>query len=201
MAGLVIGGHLLLVVGHHHAAAFGAHHDLVLGVFKLLHRHQPLVAARSQQRGFVDQIGQVRARKARRAARDHPRVHIGGQRNPFHVHAKDLFAPVDIGDRHHHLTVKPARPQQRGVEHVRAVGRSDDDDAFVGFKPVHFDQQLVKRLFAFVIRIAQTIPARPAHGVDFIDEDDARRVLLGLFEHVAHAARADADEHFDKIRT
>ena len=27
----------------------------------------------------------------------------------------------------------------------------------------------------------------PADRVNFINEDDARRVLLGLFEHVAHA--------------
>ncbi len=35
--------------------------------------------------------------------------------------------------------------------------------------------------------------------VDLVDEDDAGRVLLGLLEHVAHAARADADEHFDEV--
>ena len=35
--------------------------------------------------------------------------------------------------------------------------------------------------------------------VDFVDEDDAGRVLLRLLEHVAHAARADADEHFDEV--
>src|SRR3546814_15697440 len=38
-----------------------------------------------------------------------------------------------------------------------------------------------------------------AHGVDFVDEDDARRILLRLFEHVAHAGRADADEHLNEI--
>src|SRR3546814_18729324 len=34
-----------------------------------------------------------------------------------------------------------------------------------------------------------------------LDEDDARRVALRLFEHVADAAGADADEHFDEVRT
>ena len=38
-----------------------------------------------------------------------------------------------------------------------------------------------------------------ADRVDFVDEDDAGRVLLGLLEHVAHAAGADADEHFDEV--
>src|ERR1043166_5621624 len=38
-----------------------------------------------------------------------------------------------------------------------------------------------------------------ADGVDLIDEDDARRVLLALLEQVAHARRADADEHLDEL--
>ncbi len=36
----------------------------------------------------------------------------------------------------------------------------------------------------------------PADRVDLVDEDDAGGVLLRLLEHVAHAARADAHEHF-----
>ena len=39
-----------------------------------------------------------------------------------------------------------------------------------------------------------------AHGIDLVDEDDAGRVLLGLLEHVAHAAGADADEHLHEVR-
>src|SRR6516225_9197720 len=38
-------------------------------------------------------------------------------------------------------------------------------------------------------------------GIDFIDEDDARRILLALLEQIAHAARADANEHLHEIRT
>jgi len=37
-----------------------------------------------------------------------------------------------------------------------------------------------------------------ADGVDLVDEDDARRDALGLVEQIAHAAGADADEHFDE---
>ena len=39
----------------------------------------------------------------------------------------------------------------------------------------------------------------PAHRVDFIDENDAGRMLLGLLEHVAHARGADTHEHFDEV--
>ena len=43
--------------------------------------------------------------------------------------------------------------------------------------------------------------AMTADRVDFVDEDDARRVLLGLLEHVAHAAGAHAHEHLDEVRS
>ena len=36
--------------------------------------------------------------------------------------------------------------------------------------------------------------------VDFVDEHDTRRVFLGLFEHVADTACANANEHFHKVR-
>ena len=35
--------------------------------------------------------------------------------------------------------------------------------------------------------------------VDFVDEDDAGGILLALLEHVAHARRADTDEHLDEV--
>ena len=40
-----------------------------------------------------------------------------------------------------------------------------------------------------------------ADGVDLIDEDDARRLLLGLLEHVTHTGGTDTDEHLDEVRT
>ncbi len=66
---------------------------------------------------------------------------------------------------------------------------------------VHFDQQLVQGLLALIVTAAETGAAMAADGVDFIDEDDAGRVLLALFEQIADAAGADADEHFDEVRT
>ena len=68
-----------------------------------------------------------------------------------------------------------------------------------GFEAVHLDQQLVERLLALVVAAAEAGAAMAADRVDFVDEDDARRVLLRLLEHVAHAARADADEHLDEV--
>ena len=115
------------------------------------------------------------------------------------MHAEDLLATLDVGQRDRHLPVETARAQQCGIEHVGAIGRSDDDDAFVRLEPVHFDEQLVERLLALVIAIAEPRTAMAPDRVDFVDKDDARRALLRFDEHIANTARADADEHLDEI--
>src|SRR3546814_18661430 len=73
------------------------------------------------------------------------------------------------------------------------------DLALAALEAVHLDQQLVQRLLALVVPATQARAAMAADGVDLVDEDDARRVLLALLEHVAHAAGADADEHLDEV--
>ena len=36
--------------------------------------------------------------------------------------------------------------------------------------------------------------------INFINEDDAWRVFLGILEHVANPCRTDTNKHFDEIR-
>ena len=126
-------------------------------------------------------------------------IDVGRDRHLAHVHAQDLLAAGDVGVRHGDLTVEAARTQQGGIEHVGTVGRGDEDDALVGFEAVHLDQQLVEGLLALVVAAAEAGAAMAADRVDLVDEDDARRVLLRLLEHVAHAGSADADEHLDEV--
>jgi hypothetical protein len=45
------------------------------------------------------------------------------------------------------------------VEDVRTIGRRDQNDAFVRFEAVHFDEQLIERLLALVVP-----PPRPRRG-------------------------------------
>src|SRR5205807_5378713 len=83
---------------------------------------------------------------------------------------------------------------------VGAVRCGDQDDVRLDVEAVHLDEQLVERLLALVVPTAEPGTTVAADGVDLVDEDDARRVLLGLVEQVAHAAGADADEHLDELR-
>ncbi len=199
VARLVIGGELLLLVRHGHRTPLGAHQHLVLGVLEVGHGDQALADARGAQRRLVDEVGEIGTGEARRAARQHARIDVGRQRHLAHVDLEDLLAAADVRVGHHDLAVEAAGPQQCRIEHVGTVGGSDQDDAFVRLEAVHLDQQLIQRLLTLVVAAAQSGAAMTADCVDFVDEHDAGRVLLGLLEHVAHAGGADTDEHLDKV--
>ena len=139
---------------HHKGTPFRAHDDLVLGLLEILHVHQTLVGARGEQRRLVHQVGEIGAGETGRPAGDYIRVHVFGDRHLAHVHLEDQFASAYIRQRHVHLAVETAGAQERGVEHIGAVGGGDHDDAFVALKAVHLHQQLVQRLFALVVAAA-----------------------------------------------
>ncbi|MNM25767.1 hypothetical protein D3C81_362210 [compost metagenome] len=115
------------------------------------------------------------------------------------MHLQDLFTATHVRQTHHDLTVETAWTQQRRVKHVRTVGRSDDDNAFVAFKAVHLNQHLVQRLFTFIMTATQTGATLTTDGVDFIDEDDARCRFLRLLEHIAHTGSTHTDKHFHEV--
>ena len=109
------------------------------------------------------------------------------------MHLEDLLAAAHIGQRHHDLAVEAARTQQRRIEHVRTVRRGDHDHALAALEAVHLDQQLVQRLLALVVTTAETGAAMATDRVDFVDEDDARRVLLRLIEHDRRNRKSEDD--------
>ena len=114
---------------------------------------------------------------------------------------EDRQAFVEVRQRHHDLAVEAARTQQRRVQDVGSVRRGDDDDALGGVEAVHLVQHLVQRLLALVVAATEAGAALATNGVDLVDEDDGRRLLARGREEVAHAARADADEHLHEVRS
>src|SRR3546814_11242160 len=126
---------------------------------------------------------------------------VVSQRHGTHVDFQNLLTTAHVRQRHHDLTIETTRTQQRRIEHVRTVGRGDDDDDLAAFETVHFDQQLVQCLLALVVTATQTGAAMATDRVDFVDENDARRMLLGLLEHVAQPAGTDTHEHLDEVGT
>jgi hypothetical protein len=90
-------------------------------------------------------------------------------------------------------------PQEGRVEDLGAVGGRHDDEALAGVEAVHLGEELVEGLLALVVAGHDAHAARLADGVELVDEDDARGLGLRLLEEIAHARRADADEHLDEV--
>ena len=124
----------------------------------------------------------------------------GVERLVARVDLEDRAAAADVRPVEHHVAVEAARAEQRGVEDVGPVGGRDHDHVLVGLESVHLDEELVEGLLALVVTTAEAGATLASDRVDLVHEDDARRVLLGLVEEVADAARADADEHLDELR-
>src|SRR2546426_1551661 len=159
-----------------------------------------LAPPRGQDRGLVHHVGQIGAGEAWRDLRDLHQVDVLVERLSLDVHVKDGFAATNVWSIEHDLPIEPARPQQRRVQNVGPVRGGDDDDVRAGVEAVHLDEDLVQGLLALVVRTAEAGATLAADRVDLVDEDDAWRVALGLVEEVAHAGRADADEHLHELR-
>ena len=116
------------------------------------------------------------------------------------MHLEDPPAAGVVGRVDDDAAVEPARAQQRPVEDLRPVRRGQDDHALRPAEPVHLGEDLVQRLLALVVAGELLAGAAGAPDrVELVDEDDRRRLLLGLSEEVAHAAGADADDHLDEL--
>ena len=100
-------------------------------------------------------------------------------------------------------TCRSKRPgtEQRRVEHLGPIGGAHDDDGLARIEAVHLGQQLIERLLALFVAANRTLHAHLAERVELVDEHDARRLRFGLREQIAHARRADADEHLDELRS
>ena len=90
------------------------------------------------------------------------------------MYVEDRNAFGQIGQIDVDLTVENGRHAAKSlVEHVDTVGRGENDDTGVRAETVHFRQQLVERILAFVVAAeACSLGAGATHGVDFVDEHD-----------------------------
>ena len=200
MARLVVRSVPALGLGHDHAFALGAHQDLVFCLFKVLHFHRTGIAARCHQRSLITQICQISARHARGTPSDDAGIDILPQRHLSHVHIQNLLPATDIGQGDINLAIKPARAQQGRVQNVWPVGGCNHNHAHIGLKAVHLDEHLIEGLLAFVITASQAGTSLASDRINFIDEDDAGCVFLGVVKHVSNPRGSDSDEHFNEVR-
>ena len=200
VAGLVVGGHGLVVVVHDSGALLRAGDHAVDGLVDRTLVNELHVRTRGEQRRLIQDVRQVRAREARRALGDLTQVDLRGQRLALRVDLEDGLAALQVGGLDSDLAVETARAQQRRVEDIGAVGRRDEDDVGTLVEAVHLDEELVQGLLALVVAAADTAATVATHGVNLVDEDNGRRVLLRALEQLTHAGGTHADVELHELR-
>ena len=201
VADLVIGNDLLLLIGENGIFLLVSGDNDLDTLLKVRLRHDGAPVAHSAQRGFVDDIGKLRAGSAGGHARDRMEIHILRRLDLAGVDFQNGLTSGEVRQLDRHAAVKAAGARERGVERFGAVRCGEDDDAVVALKAVHFREKLVERLFTLVVAAHRAAAALLADGVDLVDEHDTRGLLLRLAEKIAHLARAHADEHLHELRT
>ena len=155
---------------------------------------------RRPQRRLVHEIANVGARHADGRPRQPFEIDVIGQRHAARMNLEQLAPPGQRRPIDRDVPIEPPRPQQRRVEHVGPVRGRQHDHRARRAEAVHLAEDLIERLLAFVVPAAEAGAALPADGVDFVDEQNRRRVRLGRLEQVAHAAGADAHEQLNELR-
>ena len=165
VAALVIGGELLCAVAHDLALLLRAHLDLAYGLLDLVGGDEALAVRDGHERGLVEQVLEVGAREAGRAAGNGVEVHIVREGLAPGVDLEYGLAAADVGQADIHAAVEAAGAGQGVVEDVVTVRGGHYDDALVVREAVHLDEQLVEGLLALVVSAAEAGAALAADGV------------------------------------
>ena len=116
------------------------------------------------------------------------------------MNEKGLVASLKIRAVHDDPAVETPRAEKGFIQNLRTVRCRQNDDALGRVEAVDFGKELIECLLPLVVAAEFGIAAA-ADGVDLIDENDGGSDLGSFLEQVADTARADADEHLNKVRT
>ena len=197
---LVVRGDQLLLIVHHAATTLRTGDNPVDGFVNRARINNLCVHSRSEQGRLVQHVREVSTGESGGLAGNDGQVDIVGNGLALGMHHQDAATALEVWRVDPYLTVKSTGTQQCRIQHIRTVRCSDQNHVRVRVEPVHLNEQLVQRLFAFVVTAAETNTALATNRVDLVDEDNRGRILLGLFEQVTHTTRTDTDEHLNEVR-
>ena len=171
----VISGDFFLLFRQNVTAPFGSEHHLLHRPDDVVLTQVAAILAGRQDGGLVHQIGQVGAGKTGRPGGNRFQIDILAERLFAGVNLENFFAVADVGTVQDDAAVEAAGPQESRVQNIGPVGRRHHNHLLVRFKAVHFHQNLIQGLFAFVVAAAKPRTAMAADGVNLVNKNNRRR--------------------------
>ena len=182
--------------------------NIVDAIQEVTRRRKRLLALRTAHDGRLGEVLDVGAAETGSLSGEVLVVQVGidtrRERWLVAVQEQDFLTRFLVWQTHLDDAIKTTGTNERRIEHLRTVRRRQHHDARGGRETVHLRQHLIDRRRRFVVTVNLTglcLSTLRADGIEFIDEDDARRNLLGLIKQVANTRGSDADKHLHKLRT
>lgn len=176
MHGLPHGVRCFVLIGSHHLGLLlqSAYYS-IYGIKEILLAYRLLVVTGSNEGCLVTYICNISTREARGLASQEVHVHSVIYLDRLEVNQEDSFTLVQTWEIYVDFSVETTRTKQGAVEHVYAVGGCQDDDTAVGAESVHLGKEGIQGILTFIIATHSWVFASgTAHGINLIDEDDAR---------------------------
>mmetsp|Transcript_37429 Transcript_37429/g.76302 ORF Transcript_37429/g.76302 Transcript_37429/m.76302 type:complete len:501 (-) Transcript_37429:109-1611(-) len=124
----------------------------------------------------------VRSHKTMRLLRNRLRVNVFIELHVASVNTEDLKTAILVGHSNVDLAVETSESAEGRVHRVGAVRSSDDHDRGTLLQAVHQREELGDNA---PLDLAVGLVPLGGNGVDLIDEDDGRGILLGLLERLS----------------
>ena len=103
--------------------------------------------------------------------------------------------------RNSYTSVKSSRSKQSRIQNIRAVGCCQNNNIGLAIKAIHFHQNLVQSLLAFIMTATHTRATLTTHGINLINKDNAWSIFLSLRKQISHSTSTNTNKHFHKFRT
>ena len=116
------------------------------------------------------------------------------------MHRENRGSPPSIRQSHFNATVKTSGSGQSGIEDIGTIGSRKKNHTGILFKAIHFGEQLIQGLLTLIVAATNPCTALPSDGINLINENNARSLLLCFSEQITNPAGAHADEQLDEFR-
>ena len=90
-------------------------------------------------------------------------------------------------------------PRKSRVQHVRPVGRRNQDNTFIRLEAVHLNQQLIQCLLSLIVTATKPGAAMTADA-SISSINKRHGAFFFACSNMSRTRRADADEHFNEFR-
>mmetsp|Transcript_23023 Transcript_23023/g.32147 ORF Transcript_23023/g.32147 Transcript_23023/m.32147 type:complete len:418 (+) Transcript_23023:331-1584(+) len=198
---LVVGNKFLLLGNLVSSLLFKTNHDTVNGSINLFPSNGRLLGTRGRNGGFVHEVLKLSSRETGGTTGDGFKIDIGFKRLTTGVDTKDTGTALEVGKVDGDLTIETSGTEKGCIKNVDTVSSGNGDNSRVSIETVHLNEDLVNSLFTFIVTSGETSTTLTTDGINFVNEDNARSILLGLSKDVTDTGSTHTNEHLYEFRT